>query len=52
MRQKRIISYQDLEARIEYLEVMVTDLYQFIQTNTAIIDELRLFLETTDRKVA
>jgi len=44
MRQERIISYQDLEARIEYLEHMICELNKYISDNRGAIDELNQFL--------
>lgn len=44
MRQERIISYQDLEARIEYLEHMICELNKYITHNRGAIDELDQFL--------
>jgi uncharacterized coiled-coil protein SlyX len=44
VRQGRITSYTDLEARIEFLEHMVAELNQYITDRRDAIDELRQFL--------
>ena len=46
MRQQRIISYQDLESRIEYLEHMISELNRYITHNREAIDELDEFLRS------
>lgn len=52
MRQERIISYQDLEARIEYLEHMICELNKYISDNRGAIDELDLFLKAKNQSHA
>lgn len=45
LRQTRIISYQTLEARIEYLENLVSEMHQYLDATRTAIDELKEFLE-------
>jgi len=44
MRQERIISYQALEARVSYLEDLVSNLNEYILKNKGSIDHLNDFL--------
>ena len=44
MRQEKIISYQALEARISYLEDLVSNLNEYILKNKGSIDHLIDFL--------
>ena len=44
MRQSRITTYQDLEARIEFLENMVAEMNAYLASRRDAIDELRQFL--------
>jgi len=44
MRQEKIISYQDLEARVSYLEDLVSKLNEYILSNKGSIDHLNDFL--------
>jgi len=48
MRQERIISYQELEARVCYLEDLVSKMNQYIIKNKGSIDYLNDFLNHQD----
>lgn len=48
MRQKKIISYQEMEARIEYLESLVVRLFEFVQDHSESVLELSEFLRRND----
>jgi len=48
MRQERIISYQDLETRIKYLEHLVSQMSNFIVVNQGSIEKLNQFLTQDD----
>lgn len=48
MRQERIISYQELEARIKYLEEQISLYCEFMYENRGSIDRLHQFLTQND----
>jgi len=48
MRQERIISYQELEARIKYLEEQISLYCEFMHENRGSIEKLNQFLTQDD----